>query len=431
MKTLSLLKNKILVILFILTSFHCKAQWNAVYELDSTVFLGMHFTNDSVGYVVGYRINSLNYSIGQIFKTTDGGNHWNKVHEATVPQTSNPASYPNYNCVYFPTKNIGYVGSDYNIILKTLDQGQTWTELHLPFSPPIFDTQMIYCTDSLTCFAGKAYMFKTFDGGLNWVVDSNASPTDDVSFPSQSKGFGIWSNTIDGGQSWSSFQFPNGLAATYSCIDFLNETLGWAGGIGQGGSPHYNFGTIAKTTDGGNSWTQKDFQYEMLDIRDIVFINDTVGWACGAGQSGNSRQIMKTIDGGINWHKQFLNYTTNYSAVTQLQCLNDSLCYAISGWQVFKTINGGGQMIGLGESENTIKNKIKIYPNPASEKLFIEQSCDNCFIAIYSGQGQEICKYSKIDKSGIDISQLSKGFYIYSITDRQNSTPIIGKFIKE
>lgn len=428
MKTLNLLNNKLLVFIFILTSFHCKAQWNAVYEKDSTVFLGMHFTSDSVGYVVGYKLNSLSHNIGQIYKTTDGGNNWVKILEGTT-QTSNPASYLRFASVYFPTSNIGYVGANFNQILKTMDAGQTWITQTVPeFS---FDTRMIYCTDSLTCFAGKAYMFKTFDGGLNWVVDSNASPTQDVSFPSPDRGYGLWSNTNDGGHTWTDAPIWSNINASYDCIFFVNDSTGFIGGMGSGGSPHFNFGAIAKTSDYGYTWQQMDFQYEMLGVRDIVFINDTVGFACGNGQSGNSRQIMKTVDGGLNWHKQFLNYTTNYSAVTQLQCLNDSLCYAISGWQVFKTINGGGQMIGLGESENTIKNKIKIYPNPASDKLFIEQSCDNCFIAIYSGQGQEICKYSKIDKSGIDISQLSKGFYIYSITDRQNSTPIIGKFIKE
>jgi photosystem II stability/assembly factor-like uncharacterized protein len=429
MKTLNLLNNKILVILFILTSFHCKAQWNAVYELDSTVFLGMHFTSDSVGYVVGYRINAQNYNIGQILKTTDGGNHWSKIYEST-PTTPNPASHPLYHCVYFPTESIGYVGADQSIILKTTDTGQTWINQFVPeFS---FDTRMINCIDSLTCFAGKALMFKTFDGGLNWVVDSNASPTEDVSFLSPNKGYGLWSKTFDGGHNWTNpSSYPAGLTPDYNCIFFINDSVGWLGGMGSGGSPHFNYGKIAKSTNYGFTYQETNFQFEMLAIRDLFFINDTVGFACGNGQSGNSRQIMKTIDGGLNWHKQFLNYTTNYSAVTQLQCLNDSLCYAISGWQVFKTTNGGGQMIGLGESESAIQNKIKIYPNPASDKLYIEQSCANCLIVIYSGQGQEVSKYSKIDKYGTDISQLGTGFYIYSITDRQNGTTSSGKFIKE
>jgi photosystem II stability/assembly factor-like uncharacterized protein len=429
MKILNLLNNKLLVFIFILTSFHCKAQWNAVYELDSTVFLGMHFTSDSVGYVVGYRINALNYSIGQVLKTIDGGNHWNKIYEASTPQTPNPASYPDFNCVYFPTPNIGYIGSDYSIILKTSDAGQTWITQTVPeFS---FDTRMIYCTDSLTCFAGKALMFKTFDGGLNWALDSNASPVDDVSFLSPNRGYGLWSNTIDGGNNWSPQFFPIGLSATYRTIFFINDSTGWAGGIGQGGSPNFNFGTIAKTIDYGQTWQQNDFQYEMLQIRDIFFINDSVGWACGNGQSGNSRQIMKTVDGGLNWHKQFLNYTTNYSAVTQMQCLNDSLCYAISGWQIFKTTNGGGPMIGLGETENENFKNLSIYPNPGNDRIYLNGVKENCSITFYNSLGQIQNLSSSIDVSGLDISSLEKGFYMYLINDQLNGKTKTGKFIKQ
>ncbi len=430
MKIQNLLNNKLIFFIFILTSFHCKAQWNAVYEKDSTVFLGMHFTSDSIGYVVGYRINSLNYSIGQILKTTDGGNHWSKIYESNVPQTTNPASFADFACVYFPTPNIGYVGGDYSIILKTTDAGQTWTAQSVP--EIFFDTRMIYCTDSLTCFAGKAYMFKTFDGGLNWVVDSNASPILDVSFPSPNRGYGIWANTIDGGNNWIEPQFPpTGLTPDYNCIHFVNDSLGWLGGMGSQGSPHFNYGKIAKSTDYGFSWIETNFQYEMLDIRDIVFINDTVGWACGAGQSGNSRQIIKTIDGGLNWHKQFLNYTTNYSAVTQMQCLNDTLCYAVSGWQIFKTTNGGGPMIGLGENEKERSNKFEIYPNPALDRLFINGNYGNCSLLIINAQGQELKSYSRIDNFGIDISYLANGFYLYVITDRKGGTMTTGKFMKE
>lgn len=432
MKIQNLLNNKLLVFIFILTSFHCKAQWNAVYEKDSLVNLGMYFTSDSVGYVVGYRINSLNYSIGQVLKTIDGGNHWNKIYEASTPQTPNPASYPDFNCVYFPTNNIGYIGSDYNIILKTLDEGQTWQTQLIPYAPGIYQTDLIYCTDSLTCFTGKNLSFKTFDGGLNWVADTNASPLEDVSFPTPNKGYGLWSNTFDGGDNWTKpSSYPAGLTPDYNCIFFINDSIGWLGGMGSGGSPHFNYGKIAKSTNYGFTYQETNFQYEMLAIRDIVFINDTVGWACGNGQSGNSRQIMKTIDGGLNWHKQFLNYTTNYSAVTQMQCLNDSLCYAISGWQIFKTTNGGGAMIGLGENEKERNMRFEIYPNPALDKLFINGNCGNCSISIINAQGQEVENYSSIDNFGINISYLAKGFYLYVITDRQGGSMTTGKFIKE
>jgi photosystem II stability/assembly factor-like uncharacterized protein len=426
MKILNLLNNKLLVFIFILTSFHCKAQWNAVYENDSIINLGIYFTSDSVGYVVGYRINELNYQIGHVLKTTDGGNHWSKIYEGT-PQTPNLASYPSFRCVHFPTNQTGYVGGDFSIILKTSDAGQTWITQTVPeFS---FDTRMIYCTDSLTCFAGKALMFKTFNGGLNWIVDSNASPTQDVSFPSPNRGYGLWSNTIDGGNNWSTQFFPVGLYASYDCIFFINDSTGWAGGMGGQGSPNFNFGTIAKTIDYGQTWNQTNFQYEMLGIRDIIFINDSVGWACGNGQSGNSRQIMKTIDGGLNWHKQFLNYTTNYSAVTQMQCLNDSLCYAISGWQIFKTTNGGGPMIGLGVNQQDNFNQLLVFPNPTKEFIKIQNQETNSSITIYNITGEIVFRTILNQSKEINISSLKVGLYFINCTNSKGTQTV--KFVKE
>jgi hypothetical protein len=38
---------------------------------------------------------------------------------------------------------------------------------------------------------------------------------------------------------------------------------------------------------------------------------------------------------------------------------------------------------------------------------------------------------SKLNNNGIDISNLAKGFYTYSITDHQQNIMAIGKFIKE
>jgi hypothetical protein len=175
----------------------------------------------------------------------------------------------------------------------------------------------------------------------------------------------------------------------------------------------------------------KNFQYEMLAIRDLFFVNDSVGWACGNGQSGNSRQIMKTIDGGLNWHKQFLNYTTNYSAVTQMQCLNDTLCYAISGWQIFKTTNGGGPMIGLGEQEKDNFKSLSICPNPANDRIYLNGVKENYCIRIYNSLGQIQNLSSSIDEFGLDISSLDEGFYIYLINDKLNSRTKNGKFIKQ
>ena len=138
---------------------------------------------------------------------------------------------------------------------------------------------------------------------------------------------------------------------------------------------------------------------------------------------------MKTIDGGLNWHKQFLNYSTNYSAVTQMQCLNDTLCYAISGWQIFKTTNAGGPMIGLGINEKDNFNQLLVYPNPSKEFIKIQNQETNSAITIYNITGEIVFQTMLNQSKEINISSLKVGLYFINCTNSKGTHTV--KFIKE
>ncbi len=73
-------------------------------------------------------------------------------------------------------------------------------------------------------------------------------------------------------------------------IFFVDANTGWITG---------NLGTIAKTVDGGLTWT---VQYPGLTstLRAISFVDAQTGWIVG-----NKGIILHTNDGGITWHKQF------------------------------------------------------------------------------------------------------------------------------
>ena len=76
-------------------------------------------------------------------------------------------------------------------------------------------------------------------------------------------------------------------------------------------------------------------------------------------------------------------------------------------------------------------NKIQLYPNPADNKIYFSNLSNNCSIYIYNSLGQCQVTYSKINDSEFDISNLSKGFYFYSIIDDSQNIISNGKFIKE
>lgn len=79
--------------------------------------------------------------------------------------------------------------------------------------------------------------------------------------------------------------------------------------------------------------------------------------------------------------------------------------------------------------EDVSSLKTKIYPNPASEKLFIENNlAQNNNYIITNLLGQEIDK--ELLKSEIDISHLLNGVYVLKIVNANNQTQVF-KFIKQ
>jgi len=66
--------------------------------------------------------------------------------------------------------------------------------------------------------------------------------------------------------------------------------------------------------------------------------------------------------------------------------------------------------------ENLDKNKINVYPNPASNMIYFSNQKEIQSLRIYSIQGQEV-KLNMISKNSLNISELASGIYTIIITD--------------
>lgn len=81
-------------------------------------------------------------------------------------------------------------------------------------------------------------------------------------------------------------------------LSVVNDNIVWASGSG---------GTVAKSTDGGNTWQWlivKD--YEKMDFRDIEAFDSNTAIIMGIEKPA---VILKTINGGKNWYKVFEDTT--------------------------------------------------------------------------------------------------------------------------
>ncbi|ROI03843.1 MULTISPECIES: T9SS type A sorting domain-containing protein [unclassified Chryseobacterium] len=73
----------------------------------------------------------------------------------------------------------------------------------------------------------------------------------------------------------------------------------------------------------------------------------------------------------------------------------------------------------LSTVESPKASKLSLYPNPTSNKFFV-QGLNNGNIQVYDVNGKMII-HAQYTQNGIDVSMLSKGVYIVKITDKNNS----------
>lgn len=171
---------------------------------------------------------------------------------------------------------------------------------------------------------------KTDDGGNNWrQVKTNfewlASELHDVKFIDTQTGFAVgymnlsgkWSGTIlkttDGGESWTQALQSSVL---FRAIDInANHTIWVAGGTHQ----------IAKSTDLGNTWTESNANTgsETFGLTyDIEFINDNDGLL----NISDASKIFRTSDGGATWQ---LIETGLVGSTAKFQYFDDGTVYTV------------------------------------------------------------------------------------------------------
>ncbi|HEY5592332.1 MAG TPA: hypothetical protein VIK55_15120 [Paludibacter sp.] len=270
---------------------------------------------------------------GEVFKTTDGGEKWNKLNiSSPVPLSAS----------YFLNKDFGYVfGGEAacspspcepygSVAYKTTNGGRTWQRQSIPY-----EWSKLY----------SAYIFSENDG--------------------IAVGLGLCIKTSNGGQTWQSFTIGKN---NISKISFLNQNVGYALDL---------MGGFFKTEDGGQSWKDISINNEKMTF-DFCFINETTGYA------NNSNKLLKTMDGGNSWNMidtlensvnsiYFVNEKSGMILSKKFQ--NDSGIMGISNpWKhVVKFTNDGGQTWTTKELEQEELNERCLF---AKENIIYSLSYD-------------------------------------------------------
>ncbi len=371
------------------------ANWNVQSLSDSIHFLAVQFTSSSTGWVCGTK--------GTILKTTDGGENWQAQNIATIHKiadvsfTDSLTGWAIADSLIFKTTNGGaswaiqssaaifmsllkikFINSETGWMLggyglfQTLDGGLTWQ----PNGPAGGLSDMQF-TDSLNGWACGGYgaLFKTEDGGQNWISLNTISTKHYkcLSFLSASTGALVYeddgdyiiSMTTNGGETWNGLGFStifteNPIYSIQLKPDFQVVVAGTWGYISSVNNPNWNYlaggsiwparavsfaneevgwvvsdhGYASNTTNGGQTWKSKWLINSSL--RDVYFIDPQNGWILTGTQ-----KVLRTSNGGQTWEPLELSPTT--TLLYGMQFLPDGLTGWVvgSGGKCFKTTDGG------------------------------------------------------------------------------------------
>lgn len=376
------LKKVILVMFMLFGAINLSmAQWTQLTPDVIEWFRGVDFINADTGFIVS--------DSGKILKTTNGGISWQEKNSPTTKKLKK---------IQIINEKFAYIVGD-SAILKTTDGGETWRNIipqHDYFIRSDYSCNGLYFINENVGYVYASYfVLKTIDGGNSWTVKDVGMGSvfgNAIYFVDENIGFIVSSHgkilkTTNGGTSW---QEKNSTVSTLLVdVFFPSDSIGYICG---------NEGTILKTTDGGETWLNINsvFLYSLISI---YFIDENNGYISG----GN--QIAKTTDGGVSW-----SFCPAFAWIYDIVFVNNDIGYAVSNGGLVKTTNGG-------ICSDLIAEDINLYPNPAKDLVTIETSESVVNVQCYNVSGQLLLEtHDKV----LNLNDLSQGTYLIKVSTDKN-----------
>jgi len=428
------MKNYFALILVVGLFFHNKSAISQEYEIydnfsthTNEPLIHSVALNDSTIIVVGSHV---------VLKTKNYGVTWAPTNIDGI-----------LNQVTFPSDSVGYAVGYNSLIMKTVDQGDTWSYLNtgvIENTHTAFTVEFLNIDTGFVALAnGPSYAFLfTHDGGETWQnTDSGTvygraklqkvNDSTMYSLPYDNKFY----KTTDYGESWEIVFLPENTGSSRD-MHFFNKDTGIVairGSFSSCGNNYY----LTKTYNGGDSWTNQ--YYPCTDFKALEFPNNNVGFSIGTYFSDSGvRTFWRTVDSGNTWVELEYPVGENHFEVscmaTCITCVNQDTCYMPTNYgTIIKMTNATGGLVSKVASNTSSSNKLQISPNPNNGNFTINKGKleENAIISIFSLDGKKVFEDKRGDlgqSHQISVPNLQSGIYILTIETEKNS--YYGKFSK-
>ncbi len=291
--------------------------------------------SESIAYIAG--------DFSTIAKTSNNGQTW------TTYPLNHPYHLYNYTINHL-SEDIGFIGNSSYRIIKTDDGWETNTMS----SSTSYQNRAIVFVDENTGFAAGnpngGGLYKTTNQGETWEalstgignffwLDLVAVGTDTLYGIATSQSF---LRSFDGGDTWEEIVVSAGSFFNPASLCFVNDSVGFV--------TSKNIGTILKTMDRGNTWTQVFLTSQ--GINRIRFVDENTGYVVG-----DKGYMIKTSDCGNNWTQVI---SSTHRNLYDIAFTASGIAYAVGQDGVF---------LRKAPSFNAIFNVVDINNDPISDAV--------------------------------------------------------------
>lgn len=258
--------------------------WSAQTSPISQQLNEIFFYNSSTGWIAANN--------GLVLKTTNEGTTWTS-HEVD-------SFTENQRTVCFLSTQEGFVAGGHGYIYRSADGGNTWGNQIAGASSDLFFDMVLLGTTS-GCAVSNSNAIHYYNGS-SWLV-SGATVSETLYGLCYSSGSGKYYAVGANGEimvsaagadtsSWTTQTSPT--TDNLKAVAFTDANNGWIVG---------DSGLILNTTNEGTTWTSVESGVT-VNLRGIAFATSLEGWIVG-----NSGTILYTSNGGTNWNSQLSGTT--------------------------------------------------------------------------------------------------------------------------